>query len=69
MEPARFLKRIWEGRLGAKSWAVEPNPDVFDKDLWTQSNVDLYADDLAHYIDQLQKRLIARAREYRARER
>ena len=64
-----FLKRIWEGRLGARSWAVEPDPDVFDKDLWAQSNVDLYAADLAGYIDQLQKRLIARAREHRARER
>ena len=64
-----FLKRIWEGRLGAKSWAVEPDPDVLEKDLWTQSNVDLYAADLADYVDQLQKRLIARAREHRARER
>lgn len=64
-----FLKRIWEGRIEARSWAVEPDPDVFDKDLWGQSNVALYAADLAGYIGQLQKRLIARAREYRARER
>jgi hypothetical protein len=64
-----FLKRIWEGRLGARSWAVEPDPDDFDKDLWAQSHVDLYAADLADYMDHLQKRLIARAREHRARER
>ena len=49
-----FLKRIWEGRLGARSWAVEPDPDDFDKDLWAPSNVDLYAADLADYIDELQ---------------
>jgi SIR2-like domain/TIR domain len=64
-----FLKRIWEGRLGARSWAVEPDPDVFDKDLWAPSNVELYAADLADYVDQLQNRLTARAREYRTRER
>jgi hypothetical protein len=64
-----FLKRIWEGRLGARSWAIEPDPDTFDKDLWAQSNVDLYASSLADYIDQLQKRLVSRARERRARER
>jgi hypothetical protein len=63
-----FLKRIWEGRLGARSWAVEPDPDNFDKDLWAPSNVELYAADLADYIDQLQKRLIVHAREYRTRE-
>jgi hypothetical protein len=55
-----FLKRIWEGRLGARSWAVEPDPDDFDKDLWAPSNVELYAADFADYMDQLQKRLIAR---------
>jgi SIR2-like domain/TIR domain len=64
-----FLKRIWEGRLGARSWAVEPDPDDFDKDLWSPSNVELYAADLADYIDRLRKRLIAHAREHRARER
>jgi SIR2-like domain/TIR domain len=64
-----FLKRIWEGRLGARSWAVEPDPDDFDKYLWAQSNVDLYTADLAGYMEKLKKRLIARAREHRARER
>lgn len=58
-----FLKRIWEGRLEARSWAVEPDPDDFDKDLWAPSNVELYAADLADYMDQLQKRLIVRGRD------
>ena len=57
-----FLKRIWEGRIEARSWAVEPDPDDLDKDLWSLSNVALYADDLAGYIGQLQKRLAAHAR-------
>jgi len=53
-----FLKRIWRGEpLGAKSWAVEPDPDVLEKELWAQSYVDLYAADLANYVDLLQKRL------------
>ena len=55
-----FLKRIWEGSLGAKSWAVEPDPDVLEKNLWAQSNVDLYAADLGDYVDLLQERLIGR---------
>ena len=58
-----FLKRIWEGSLGAKSWAVEPDPDILEKDFWAQSNVDLYAADLADYVDQLSERLVARASE------
>jgi len=55
-----FLKRIWEGTLGAKSWAVEPDPDVLEKDLWAQCNVDLYAADLGDYVDLLQERLSGR---------
>jgi len=55
-----FLKRIWEGSLGARSWAVEPDPDILEKDFWAQSNVDLYAADLADYVGQLQGQLAAR---------
>jgi SIR2-like domain/TIR domain len=58
-----FLKRIWEGRLDAKSWAVEPDPDVLEKDLWDHANVRLYAADLAGYVDLLQERLNERAPE------
>jgi hypothetical protein len=54
-----FLKRIWEGSLGAKSWAVEPDPDALEKDFWKQSTVDLCAADLADYVDQLHARLTA----------
>ena len=58
-----FLKRIWEGRLNAKSWAVEPRPDVPEKDLWDNANVRLYAADLADYVDLLQERLTERTPE------
>jgi SIR2-like domain/TIR domain len=54
-----FLKRIWDGNLGAKSWAVEADPDGMEKDFWKQSTVDLSAADLSDYVDQLHARLIA----------
>jgi hypothetical protein len=52
-----FLKRIWEGNLGAKSWAIVSDPDVLEKNLWAQSNVELYAADLEDYVDLLHERL------------
>jgi hypothetical protein len=55
-----FLKRIWEGSLGAKSWAIDPDPDVLEKNIWAQFNVDLYAADLADYVDLLHERLSRR---------
>jgi SIR2-like domain/TIR domain len=58
-----FLKRIWEGKLNAKSWAVEPDPDVPEKDLWDHANVRLYAADLADYVSLLQERLTERTSE------
>lgn len=58
-----FLKRIWEGRLNGKSWAVEPDPGVPEKDLWDNANVRLYAADLADYVDLLHERLTQRTPE------
>lgn len=58
-----FLKRIWEGKLTARSWAVEPDPGVPEKDLWDHAQVHLYAADLADYVDLLQERLTERAPE------
>jgi SIR2-like domain/TIR domain len=55
-----FLKRIWEGSIDAKSWAVEPDPDVLERSLWARSNVDLYAADLEGYFDLLHERLSRR---------
>jgi hypothetical protein len=57
-----FLKRIWKGgRFRARSWAVEPDPDVIEWDFWKQLNVDLYTADLANYVGELQGRLPRRA--------
>jgi hypothetical protein len=59
-----FLKRIWEGgRIEAQSWAVEPDPDVLERQLWKKSGVDLYAADLADYVGELEERLARRASE------
>jgi hypothetical protein len=56
-----FLKRIWRGEpLRAKSWAIEPSPDVLEKEFWAQFYVDLYAADLDHYVEQLDQRLMGR---------
>jgi hypothetical protein len=56
-----FLKRIWRGEpLRAKSWAIEPSPDVLEKEFWAQFYVDLYAADLDHYVEQLDQRLMVR---------
>jgi hypothetical protein len=53
-----FIKRIWRGEpLGARSWAVEPRPDLLEKDFWAQANVDLYASDLTTYVSRLTERL------------
>ena len=60
-----FLKRIWEGSIGARSWAVGPAPNALEKDFWAQSNVELYAADLGDYVALLQERLIARSHERR----
>jgi hypothetical protein len=59
-----FLKRIWDGgRIGARSWAVEPEPDALEREFWKQSGVDLYTADLADYVGQLHERLARRAPE------
>ena len=57
-----FLKRIWRGEpLGAESWAIEPEPDALEKRFWAHSNVELYAADLAEYVDRLGELLDGRA--------
>jgi hypothetical protein len=58
-----FLKRIWEGSLSAKSWAIDPDPAPLEKEIWAKSGVDLYAADLGHYVGLLQGLLSARTPE------
>ncbi len=53
-----FLHRIWLGkRLAAKSWAVQLDPDVLDKEFWSRSNVDLYRAPVGDYVTQFSQRL------------
>ena len=57
-----FLKRIWGRRpLGAKSWAVEPDVDILEREFWTHSNVDVFSAAPVDYLDWLGARLEARA--------
>jgi hypothetical protein len=57
-----FLKRIWRGEpLGSKSWAVASDPDMLEKDFWTQSHVDFFAAPLDQYIQDLEQQMMARA--------
>lgn len=56
-----FLKRIWRGEpLGSKSWAVLSDPDVLEKDFWSQSQVDYFAAPLDQYVGELQRLMAAR---------
>lgn len=55
-----FLKRIWKGEpLGSKSWAIEREPDVLEKDFWSQAQVEFFAVPLEHYVDGLHRQLAA----------
>lgn len=57
-----LLRRIWHGEpLDAKSWSVEPDPDMLEKEFWSKSSVELYTADPADYVTQLGDRLSARA--------
>jgi hypothetical protein len=56
-----FLKRIWQGEpVGSKSWAIERDPDVLEQDFWRQSQVDLFAAPLDHYVRELRKHIHTR---------
>ncbi|HET6869831.1 MAG TPA: SIR2 family protein [Solirubrobacteraceae bacterium] len=57
-----FLKRIWTGQpLDTKSWAVQREPDMLEREFWAHYLVDLYASDLRAYADRLSRELGARA--------
>jgi hypothetical protein len=59
-----FLKRIWGRRpLGAKSWAIEPEVDILEREFWTHSNVDVFSAAPVDYLDELGARVDVRAPE------
>lgn len=56
-----FLKRIWQDEpLGSKSWALQRDPDFLEKDFWSQAHVDFFAAPLDKYVEELQRRVVAR---------
>ena len=57
-----FLKRIWRGEpLGSRSWAIDRDPNVFEKDFWSQFGVEYFAVGLADYVEELQRQMLARS--------
>jgi hypothetical protein len=56
-----FLRRIWQReRISEKSWAIEHEPDVLEKDSWgLVGHVELLAASLPEYVGELQARLTA----------
>jgi len=53
-----FLQRLWgDQKLGAKSWAIEPAPDILEKEFWSEFGVDLYASPLVGYVNKLSEHL------------
>ncbi|MFL5823407.1 MAG: SIR2 family protein, partial [Solirubrobacteraceae bacterium] len=56
-----FLKRIWQDEpLGSKSWAIQRDPDLLEKDFWSQAHVDFFAAPLDQYVEELHRRVVAR---------
>jgi hypothetical protein len=54
-----FLKRIWKGeRLDARSWALEQDPNVLEKEFWSGYGVDLFEAPLADYLNELSDYLV-----------
>jgi hypothetical protein len=56
-----FLRRVWQGEsISEKSWAIEHDPDVLEKDSWgLVGHVELLAASLSEYVGRLHDRLVA----------
>lgn len=55
-----FLKRVWDGGpLYAKSWAVQEDPDLVDKDFWNQTHVELFGSSVEDYATALTRHMSA----------
>jgi hypothetical protein len=53
-----FLNRIWRGEpIDARSWAIEPAPDEFEREFWSQAGVELVACPLVGYLAGLAEQL------------
>ncbi len=55
-----FLSRIWKGeQLGARSWAVERDPDEFEEEFWRKADVELLTCGMVDYLAGLARSLSA----------
>lgn len=48
-----FLKRVWGPHIAARSWAVEEDPSVFERELWDESGVKVVAEPLDYFVTAL----------------
>jgi hypothetical protein len=55
-----ILRRIWlEQQRRKQSWAIQRDPEEFDKKFWIKKDVDIVDIDLGSYIEKLNERLDA----------
>ncbi len=56
-----FLRRLWHTYpLSERSWAIEGNPDVFERDGWGMTSTQLFGCALNAYVEQLRAALDSR---------
>jgi hypothetical protein len=56
-----FLRRLWHTYpLSERSWAIEGNPDVFERDGWGMTPIQLFGCALSAYVEQLEAALDSR---------
>ena len=55
-----FLHRVWgRERLGYRSWAIGPQPEAIEQELWRQRGIDLFDVPLDEYVAGLASRIAA----------
>jgi len=61
-----FLHRVWRHeKVTYRSWAVEPQPDAIERELWRQSGIDIFDLPLDEYVERLGGRAVELALEGR----
>jgi hypothetical protein len=53
-----FLQRVWgDHPLEARSWAVDPGPDVLERELWDHFGVRVIEAPMAEFLHELERAL------------
>jgi SIR2-like domain/TIR domain len=53
-----FLQRVWgEQQLEARSWVIDPSPDVVERSLWDHFGVRVVEEPLPEFLDELDREL------------